>query len=136
MSNRTQTAPRCAAPGWLTAGSLLMLVALLFGGRLAEWTFALGATVFPVLLIALGTRRRTLHRLRATFLPVLGLILGLSAAGVLYLSAGQGRAAPIAGLPPATLLMLAGLGFVPLVLVTWIYTATFDADHERQDNDG
>ncbi len=135
MTNRTQTALRRAAPGWLTAGSLSMLVALLFGGRLAEWTFALTATVFPVLLIALGTRR-TLHRLRATFLPVLGLVLGLSAAGVLWLSAGQGEAAPIAGLPPATLLMLAGLGFVPLVLVTWIYSVTFDADHEGQDNDG
>ncbi len=135
MSNRTHKALRRAAPGWLTAGSLAMLVALLFGGRLAEWTFALTATVFPVLLIALGTRR-TLHRLRATFLPVLGLLLGLSAAGVLYLSAGQGEAAPIAGLPPATLLMLVGLGFVPLVLVTWVYTATFDADHERQNNDG
>ena len=108
-----------------------MLVALLCGGRLAEWTFALGAVLFPVLLIALGTRR-TLHRLRATFLPVLGLVLGLSAAGVLWLSgAGQTDAArPIAGLPPATLLMLIGLGLVPLVLVTWIYTATFDADND------
>ena len=108
-----------------------MLVALLVGGRLAEWTFALGAAVFPVLLIALGTRR-TLHRFRATFLTVLGLVLGLSAAGVLWLSeAGQGRAVtPIAGLPPATLLMLVGLGLVPLVLVTWFYTATFDADND------
>ncbi len=112
-----------------------MLVALLVGGRLAEWTFALTATVFPVLLMALGTRR-TLHRLRATFLLVLGLVLGLSAAGVLWLSAGQGEAVPIAGLPPATLLMLVGLGLVHLVLVTWIYTATFDADHERRNNDG
>ncbi len=135
MSNRTQKAPRRAAPGWLTAGSLTMLVALLFGGRLAEWTFALTATLFPVLLIALVTRRAP-RRSRAVFLPVLGLVLGLSAAGVLYLSAGQGQAAPIAGLPPATLLMLAGLGFVPLVLVTWVYSATFDAEHERQNSDG
>ncbi len=135
MSNRTQKAPRRAAPGWLTAGSLTMLVALLLGGRLAEWTFALTATVFPVLLIALGTRR-TLHRLRTTFLSVVGLVLGLAAAGVLSLSAAEGHAAPIAGLPPATLLMLAGLGFLPLVLVTWVYTATFDVDDERQSKDG
>jgi hypothetical protein len=112
-----------------------MLVALLFGGRLAEWTFALTATLFPVLLIALGTRRM-LHRVRVTFLPVLGLVLGLSAAGVLYLSAGQREVAPIAGLPPATLWMLVGLGLVPLVLVTWVYSATFDAEHERQNSDG
>ncbi len=112
-----------------------MLLALLVGGRLAEWTFALSAAVFPVLLIALGTRR-TLHRLRATFLAVLALVLGLSAAGVLWLSAGQGQATPIAGLPPATLLMLAGLGFVPLVLVTWIYTATFDPGQEGESGDG
>jgi len=135
MSNRKQTAVRRAAPGWLTAASLSMLVALLVGGRLAEWMFALGATIFPVLLIALGTRRK-LHRLRPWFLPVLGLVLGLSAAGVLYLSAGEVEADPIAGLPPATLLMLIGLGCVPLVLVTWIYTATFDADPERENTDG
>ena len=135
MSNRTHKALRRAAPGWLTAGSLAMLIALLFGGRLAEWTFALTATLFPVLLIALGTRRMA-HRVRATFLSVLGLVLGLSAAAVLYLSAGQGEAAPIAGLPPATLWMLAGLGWVPLVLVTWVYSATFDAEHERQNSDG
>ncbi len=135
MSNRTQTAVRRAAPGWLTAVSLSMLVALLVGGRLAEWIFALGATVFPVVLIALGTPR-TLHRSRPWFLPVLGLVLGLSATGVLYLSAGEGEAATIAGLPPATLLMLVGLGCVPLVLVTWFYTATFDADRDRENTDG
>lgn len=135
MSNRTQTAVRRSAAGWLTAGSLTMLMALLLGGRLAEWTFALVASVFPVLLIALGTRR-TLHRLRVAFLAVVGLLLALAAAGVLWLSAGEGQAAPIAGVPPATLLMLVGLGLVPLVLVTWFYTVTFDADPERESHDG
>ena len=114
MPNRTQTAVGHAAAGWLTAGSLTMLLALLVGGRLAEWTVALVAAVFPVLLIALGTRR-TLHRSRATFLAVLALVLGLAAVGLLWLSG-----------PLAIWLMLGGLGLVPLVLVTWFYTVTFD----------
>ncbi len=106
--------PKHSAAGWLTAGSLAMLVALLVGGRLAEWTVALLATAFPVLLIALGTRRAP-QPLRAVFLIVLALVLGLAAAGVLWLSG-----------PPAVWLMLGGLGLLPLVLVVWFYTVTFD----------
>ena len=106
--------PNRSAPGWLTAGSLAMLLALLVGGRFAGWTVALVATVFPVFLIALGTRRTT-HPLRTPFLAVLALVLGLAAAGVLWLSG-----------PPAAWLMLGGLGLLPLVLVIWFYTVTFD----------
>lgn len=113
MSKRTQTTPGCAAPKWLATGSWVMLLALLQGGRIAEWAFALSAALFPVFLIALGTRR-TLCRRRRWLLPVLGLVLGLSTAGILL------------GWPAGSGLMLIGLGLLPLVLVTWAYTVTFD----------
>lgn len=113
MPKHSQTTAGGAVPKWLAAVSLVMLLCLLQGGRTAVGVFAFGAAVFPVLLIALGTRR-TLRRRQRWVLPLLGLVLGLSTAGILLGSAASSA------------LMWIGLGAVPLVLVTWAYTITFD----------
>ncbi len=122
MNTRSET----ILPALLAVCSLVMLVALLIGGRGAEWVFALSVVLFPCLLIALGVGRG-LRRLRGV-LVTLALVYGLSAAGVLGLSGGDGSGDAVLGLPPAALLMLGGLGLVPLGVVLWSYAATFDDD--------
>jgi hypothetical protein len=113
-------------PGFLAAGSIAMLAVLLAGGRagkLGAGLFAVLAVLFPVALIALGTRREW-PRLGAVVIA-LAAILTLSAIGILLLPANGPAADHVLGLPPATWLMLVGLGLAPLVLVLWSYTATF-----------
>ena len=122
MKTRSET----VLPALLAVCSLVMLVALLTGGRGAEWIFALSTVLFPLLLIALGLGRG-LRRLRGALLT-LALVSGLSAAGVLWLSGGEGSGDRVLGLPPAAWLMLGGLGLVPLGIVLWSYTTTFGDD--------
>jgi hypothetical protein len=115
---------RFTVPKLLAAGSILMVAALLLGGPLAEGMFAVAAVLFPVALIALGTRRLW-PRLRAV-LAVLGVIVTLSAIGILLLPTTVSAGGLLLGLPPAAWLALAGLGLVPFVLVVWSHAATFD----------
>jgi len=116
-------------PGLLASGSVLILVALLTGGRFAEALFGVTAVLFPVALIGLGAgRRRPGLRLP---LAALAAILVLSALGVLLLPVD----APIEdhrfGLPAAAWVALLGLGLVPFVLVAWTHAATFDGSTRR-----
>lgn len=108
----------------LAAGSIWMVAALLLGGRLAEGMFAVTAVLFPVALIALGTRR-TWPRLRAA-MAVFGVTVTLSAIGILLLPTTVSAGEHVLGLPPAAWLALAGLGLVPFVVVVWSHAATFD----------
>lgn len=108
----------------LAAGSIWMVAALLLGGRLAEGTFAVSAVLFPVALIALGTRRAW-PRLRVA-MTVLGVTVTLSAIGILLLPTTASAEEHVLGLPPAAWLALAGLGLVPFVVVVWSHAATFD----------
>ena len=113
-----------AVSSQIVAGSILMVAALLLGGRLAEVTFAVAAVLFPIALIALGTRRAW-PRLRAA-MAVLGVTVTLSAVGILLLPTTVSTGGHLLGLPPAAWLALAGLGLVPFVLVVWSHAATFD----------
>lgn len=110
----------------LTLCSFTMLVALSIGGRPAEWIFALAATSFPVALIAAAGGRALQSGALRRLLIVLALLLPLTAIGLLALPAAASDSVQPLGLPPRTLLMLVGLGLLPLVLVIWTYAATFD----------
>jgi hypothetical protein len=116
----------------LASGSILMLAALLLGGRFAAGAFAVTAVLFPVALIALGTRRAR-PRLRAA-LVALGATVVLSAIAILLLAPATPGTDPesvpvehyLFGLPPAAWIALIGLGIAPFVLVVWSHAATFD----------
>ena len=110
----------------LGVGSPLLLVAFLIGGGVAEWLFAVLGLLFPVALIALAFPSRK----GVWILVGLALLLAGSGAGLLWLESGAPVAGPgarVVGLPPATWLMLLGLGLAPLVFTCWAYAATFDA---------
>jgi hypothetical protein len=107
----------------VAAGSIVMIAAMLVRGPLAERAFAVATVLFPVVLIALGTRRAW-PRLRVV-LGALGVIVALSAIGILLLGADTPAAEHVLGLPPAAWLALAGLGLVPFILVVWSHAATF-----------
>ena len=107
----------------LTACPPVFLLSFVLGGPAGEWTFALLGSLFPVALIALavGRRRRVLGMLLA-----LAALLAGSTAGVLLLTAADSEARSLSGLPPATALMLLGLGLGPLILVGVGHAATFE----------
>ena len=113
---------RRLALGFLFAGSTLMLAAFLTGGKLAAGVFAVVAVLFPVGLILLSAPRP--GRLLLGGLLILALILLVSTVGVLILTPDPGRA-PSTGLPPVSWLMLIGIGVLPMLLVVWIFAATF-----------
>ena len=110
----------------LGAGSPLLLVTFLTGGGLAESLFSVLGLLFPVALIALAFPPR-----RGRWILVgLTLLLAGSGASLLLLESAAtvaGPAARVLGLPPATWLMLLGLGLAPLVFTCWAYAATFDS---------
>jgi hypothetical protein len=124
MASRPKAPPPRTLAGILGVGSIAMIAAMLARGPLAEGAFALATVLFPVVLIALGTRRAW-RRLRAALVG-LGAIVALSAIGVLLLSGDTPAAVRVLGLPPAAWLALAGLGLVPFVLIVWSHAATFD----------
>ncbi len=108
----------------LTCGSVLIVLANLFGGPAGEWALALASIGFPIGLILLASGRIPRRRPLWGYLAVLALIMGISAAALLLLSTHPGPP-EIFGVPPATLIMLGGLALVPLLLVIWAHAATF-----------
>ena len=111
---------------FLAAGSPLICVTLLVGGPIAEWVFVLVSLLFPVALMALGVRRRGRFGRTIALQLVVGLILEAASIGILVLSANAGESW-VLGLPASTVLMLLGLGLVPLVVVSLGFAATFDS---------
>lgn len=97
----------------LASAATLAVASAIAGGEVARWIFALVAALFPVLLIAFAAG----SRVSRPALTALALLFGGSTIGILVLARTGGAAAPLAGLPPATWLMLSGLGLAPLVLV-------------------
>ena len=109
----------------LGVGSPLLLLALLAGGAAAEACFALLSLLFPTALCILGAARGRGGRAWRRVLPATGLALLLSGAGLLLFQARTVQGAPILGLPPAALLLLVGLGLIPLLLTGFGYAADF-----------
>ncbi len=94
-----------------------MLLACVVGGPMADWIFALLAALFPIALIGTGAARLSGRAgLRVALLGI-GLLSVGSTVGLLV---GSGRP----GL--SLLLMLCGLGLVPLIVLVVAYAVTFD----------
>lgn len=108
----------------LATGAPLLLLALLVGGRWAEWLFVVVSLLFPAALCALGVARRARRRAAGLIVPLLGLLLVVSGAGILLL---DGTGGSLLGLPAGTALMLVGLGLVPLIVTGLGYAADFSA---------
>lgn len=112
----------------LALASLATLIGSCWG---SVWLAALGGALFPVALIALGAARQ--GRLGSLKLPLL--LLALVLAGVLATLLLLPHGGPDAGhLPLGTVLMLFVLVPVPLVLVSWVYAATFDRWFLREED--
>jgi hypothetical protein len=94
-------------------GSAAAAAAAFTGGAVADWTLAIVAAAFPVLLLGLGATRRGVPRWA---LVALGTLLVPSAAGILLLDIyGGPQLGP--GITAGALLMALGLGVAPLVVV-------------------
>jgi hypothetical protein len=117
-------------PRWLTVAALLLLGALLVGGRFAEGLFVVLSVVFPVGLMLLGLGRRR-HAARPA-VSALGVVLVLSALGVLFWPASASPEQTRFGLPVPAWIALGGLGLVPFVLVVWSYAVTFRTPDEAR----
>ncbi len=94
-----------------------MLLACVLGGSIAGWIFAILAVLFPIALIGIGASRLS-HRV--------GLRVALSGIGLLSVASTVGLLV-VSGRPgPALVLMLCGLGAVPLIVLVVVYAVTFD----------
>jgi hypothetical protein len=97
----------------------------------SPWLLAFGGAMFPIALIALGAARNgKLGPLRIPLLLV-GLVLFGVLAALLLLPNGGPDAGP---LPLGTVLLLFVLVPVPFVVLTWVYTASFDSWFLREED--
>jgi len=108
------------AISFLAVGSGLLLPSLLLGGRAGAVVLVGVSLLFPVALIALGSRSGSPSP--GSLLALAVLLLG-TGSGVLALS---GPTDVGAGLPAATWLMLAGLWLAPLTLTCWLFASGFE----------
>ncbi len=97
--------------------SPVMLLACVVGGPLAGRVFALLAVLFPIALIGLGTSRLSRRAGLRVALAGVGLLSVASTVGLLTLEGRPGL---------SLLLMICGLGLVPLIVLVTAYAATFD----------
>lgn len=116
---------RRAALLLLGIGSPLLLLALLAGGEGGAMLFGLLSLLFPTALCIAGAARGRGGGAWRWVLPVTGLVLLLSGAGLLLLGERGQEEPQVLGLPPATVLMLVGLGLIPLQLTGFGYAADF-----------
>lgn len=116
---------------FLGIGSPLLLLALLVGGEASGVFFALLSLLFPIALCVAGAARGPGGGAWRRVLPATGLVLLVSGAGLLFLDALGDRGLRILGLPLSTVLMLAGLGLLPLLLTGFGYAADFRRTAEK-----
>ena len=95
------------------------------GGPAAEWTFALVSVTYPAALIALAVgHERGSPRLRWVLVGLWG--VAVVAIAVILMLDGRADHVLWLGLPPATVVMLVGLGLLPMVVVPLVYVASFE----------
>jgi hypothetical protein len=109
----------------LGIGSPLLLLTLLVGAGWAGVAFVLISLLFPTAFCVAGAARGSLGGTWKWILPLVGATLLLSAAGILSLHARGDGGVRVLGLPPAALLLLVGLGLLPLLLTGLGYAADF-----------
>lgn len=107
----------------LTVGSLLILACLLVDHPAAPAVFVVSVLLFAPALVALGAARG--GRIGRLALPLLLFALWLVGCGVAMLLLPGGAGAGWFGLPWPTVVMLFGLGFAPLIVVSLVYAWDF-----------
>ena len=118
-----------AAVVLLALSALAALAAFCFGSALGPWLAAFAGATFPVALIGLGAGR--LERIGWA----LGLVWLLLAGGLFAILALPEGGPDVAGLPLATALMLFVLVPVPLLLLGFLYAASFERGLRQEDLD-
>jgi hypothetical protein len=113
----------------LFAVSALLLVAAASGHPASRWGFVIAVLAYPVVLIGLGIARggRAGGAAPRPRWPVwlVAVLVGGGGAWVL-LASGRSQSGRLAGLPPATAVLVGVLGLVTLVAVVVAYGLTFD----------
>ena len=115
-----------AAVVLLALAALAALAAFCFGSVPGPGLAAFAGATFPVALIGLGVRRIGW---------ALGLVWLLLAGGLFSILALPEGGPDVAGLPLATALMLFVLVPVPLLLLGFLYAATFERGLRQEDLD-
>jgi hypothetical protein len=110
----------------LALAALAALAAFCFGSVLGPWLAAFAGATFPVALIALG-------RARGRIGWPLGLVWLLLAGGLFAILTLPDGGPDFGGLPLATALMLFVLVPVPLLLLGFLYAATFERELREED---
>jgi hypothetical protein len=118
-----------AAVALLALSALAALAAFCFGSALGPWLAAFAGATFPVALIGLGA-----GRLRGIGWA-LGLVWLLLAGGLFTVLALPEGGPDLFGLPLATALMLFVLVPVPLLVLGFVYAATFERSLRQEDLD-
>jgi len=108
--------------GLLTVTSLLILVGFLRAGSSGWLAQALLVSAMPVLLILLSCAASP-SRLLLIAMTALWILLGSSWAALIWLDGVGVRS--LGGVPLVLWILIFGLGLLPLVLVSWVYVATF-----------
>lgn len=116
----------------LALSALASLAAFCSGSPLGPWLAAFAGATFPLALIALGAARAS--RLGGLGWP-LGLVWLLLAGGLCAILALPEGGPDFGGLPLATALMLFVLVPVPLLLLGFLYAASFDRGLREEDLD-
>ena len=106
----------------LTGASWLILVGFLWPGAMGWLAQALLVSAMPVLLILLSCATSP-PRLLLVAMTALWILLGSSWAALIWLDGVGVRT--LGGVPLVLWILIFGLGLLPLVLVSWVYVATF-----------
>jgi len=118
----------------IAIASVVALCCMFFSASAAAVVFGVAALVFPPALIGLAVSRGGRVGALRVFLVGFALFLQLCLAAMLLLS---GRPDPDSwwlGFPPATAVMLYGLGLSPLLIVSLIYAWHFEREGLTQDD--
>ena len=112
----------------LALAALAAVAAFCFGSAPGPWLAAFAGATFPVALIALGAARERIGW-------ALGLVWLLLAGGLFAILSLPEGGPDFGGLPLATALMLFVLVPVPLLLLGFLYAASFERGLREEDLD-
>lgn len=112
--------------------SVVMTVCLLLGGDFAEALFGVVASVFPVVLIAVGGARGA--RPNRAFIGLLFALVCVITGSVVWMLFLRGSVETGGDWPLAAAVLLLGLWLMPLLIVGFGYAALFDRHFLSQED--
>jgi hypothetical protein len=110
----------------LGMGAPLLLYCFVVGGPAAEWTFTLVSLLFPAAFLALGLAHGRVRRRWLWSLAIFVTLFESIGLAILWLSTAGPGMDSIWHLPLATVLMMIGMGLVPLIAVGLIHAIGFE----------